>query len=77
MTRKRESISSNKAMLVVADGVIGAGVLLVFGILAGHFLDQKFSSTPWLTLILCFLGAGAGLARLIIKAINLNKETIE
>lgn len=77
MDKKEEPLSTNKAMLVVADGVIGAGVLLVLGVWLGQFLDHKFLTTPWLTIILCFLGGGAGLARLIIKAIALNKEEIE
>lgn len=77
MAKKQESISTNKAMLTVADGVIGAGVLLILGICLGHYLDQKFGSTPWLTIILCFAGGGVGLARLVIKAINLNKDEIE
>jgi F0F1-type ATP synthase assembly protein I len=34
-------------------------------------------TTPWLTIILCFLGGGAGLARLVIKAVKLNKDDIE
>ncbi len=77
MAKKEESISTNKAMLTVADGVIGAGILLVMGIWLGHYLDQKFASTPWLTIILCFVGGGTGLARLVIKAINLNKDEID
>lgn len=77
MAKDTESTSTNKAMFTVADGVIGAGVLLVLGICLGHVLDQKFSTTPWLTIILCFAGGAAGLARLVIKAINLNKDTIE
>ncbi len=77
MAKKEESISTNKAMLAVADGVIGAGVLLVLGICLGHYLDQRLASTPWLTIILCFVGGGAGLARLVLKAIALNKDEIE
>jgi len=73
----KEPISTNQAMMTVADGVIGAAVLLVLGLCLGHYLDQKLMTTPWLTIILCFLGGGAGLARLVIKAIKLNKDDIE
>jgi len=77
MPKDKETLSTNKAMITVADGVIGAGILLVLGVWLGHFLDQKFSTTPWLTIILCFLGGGVGLTRLIVKAINLNKDEIK
>ena len=76
MNKKDDSMTSKQAMFIVADGVVGAGVLLVLGILLGHYLDQKLSSSPWLTVILCFVGAGAGLARLVVKAIKLNKDEI-
>ncbi len=77
MAKEKEPISTNKAMITVADGVLGAGVLVALGVCLGHFLDQKLGSTPWLTILCSLIGGGAGLARLVMKAIKLDKEDIQ
>jgi len=71
--KKYKGVSINKAVLAVSDGVVGAAVLIVIGIYAGLYLDKKFMTSPWFTLGLLFLGGGVGLARLVIKAMNLDK----
>jgi F0F1-type ATP synthase assembly protein I len=60
------------ALLTVGDSILGAAVLIMLGTWGGSFLDQKFQTTPWLSITLAMLGAGLGLARLVIKAIKLN-----
>jgi F0F1-type ATP synthase assembly protein I len=71
--KKDKGVSINKAMLAVGDGVIGAAVLIIIGIYLGLYLDKKFMTSPWFTLGLLFLGGGIGLARLVMKAMNLDK----
>jgi F0F1-type ATP synthase assembly protein I len=61
------------AMMAVADGVLGAAALVVIGMWLGGWLDQKFATAPWFSLGLSLTGGGAGLARLVIKAINIEK----
>lgn len=61
-----------RALFAVADGVLGAGILIMLGTWAGGFLDQKLQTAPWISISLALLGGGLGLARLVIKAINLD-----
>jgi F0F1-type ATP synthase assembly protein I len=61
------------ALMTVADGVLGAAVLVVVGMWLGGWLDQKLNTAPWLSIGLSLTGAGVGLARLVIKAINIEK----
>ena len=49
----------------------------MLGVYAGQFLDQKLHTAPWFATILPMLGGGIGLARLVIKAINLDKDKPE
>jgi len=71
--KKYKGVSINKALLAVGDGVLGAAILIVIGIYAGLYLDKKFMTSPWFTLGLLFLGGGLGLARLVMKAMSLDK----
>jgi len=61
------------ALLTVGDSILGAAVLIILGTWAGGFLDQKLHTGPWLSISLALLGAGLGLARLVIKAIKLGE----
>lgn len=77
MSKIQTPISINKAMITVADGVLGAAVLIMIGVFAGHYLDQKLRITPWLSILLPLTGGGIGLSRLVIKAISLEKDKDE
>ncbi len=77
MSKLQKPISINKAMITVADGVLGAAVLVTIGVFAGHYLDQKLMITPWLSILLPLVGGGLGLSRLVIKAISLEKDKDE
>lgn len=37
------------------------GICMVLSVLAGHWLDKWLGTTPWLTVVLAFLGAAAAL----------------
>ena len=77
VSKEKEPVSTKKAMIAVGDGVLGAGLLVALGAYFGHIIDQKIGSTPWLTIVLSISGAGLGLARLVQKAIKLDKEDIQ
>jgi F0F1-type ATP synthase assembly protein I len=70
---KSENGNLKGAMMAVADGVLGAAALVVIGMWLGGWLDQKFATGPWLSIGLSLAGAAAGLARLVVKAINIEK----
>lgn len=67
----RDNGNLKAALMTVADGVLGAAALVVIGMWAGGWLDQKFATAPWLSIGLSLAGAAAGLTRLVIKAINI------
>jgi len=63
---------AQRAFLVVGDGVLGAGLLIMIGAWGGNFLDDRFHTTPWISLCSSLLLGGLGLARLIAKANELD-----
>lgn len=56
------------AMMAVSDGVLGAGALIMLGVWGGNMLDDRFHTTPWISLTLSLVLGGLGLARLVSKA---------
>lgn len=56
----------------VADGVLGAAILVVVGVFAGNWLDERLHTAPWMSVGLAMLGGGLGLWRLCIKALALD-----
>lgn len=67
-----KSDNSKKAMMFVMDGVLGAAALVLVGVFAGNWLDEKLHSAPWWSLGLSMLGGGLGLWRLCVKAMALD-----
>ncbi len=65
---------SKQAFVVVGDGVLGAGLLIMIGAWGGNLLDDRFHTTPWLSLSLSLLLGGLGLARLVAKANKLDSR---
>jgi len=63
-----------KALLVVSDGVLGAGVLIMVGVWGGNMLDDRFHTAPWISLVLSLGLGGLGLARLVSKANQLDSS---
>jgi F0F1-type ATP synthase assembly protein I len=61
-----------QAMLVVSDGVLGAGALIMLGVWGGNMLDDRFHTAPWISLGLSLFLGGLGLARLVSKANQLD-----
>jgi ATP synthase protein I len=58
-------------------GTVGLDLVLsiVFGFFAGRWLDGKFSTHPWLTLIGFMFGVIAGFRGLYRAALKMRKET--
>ena len=48
----------------------------VVGALAGQWLDRRFNTAPWLTLVFLFLGFGAAV-RLVVRTIRRVNEIQE
>ena len=63
-----------KALLVVSDGVLGAGALIMLGVWGGNMLDDRFHTAPWISLVLSLSLGGLGLARLVSKANQLDSS---
>lgn len=59
-------------MFVVSDLVLGAAVLVLLGMWAGNFADDKLHTAPWGSIGLSLLGAGLGLWRMVKKATSLD-----
>lgn len=64
-------------MFAVSEAILGAGILIALGTWGGNWLDQKLHTAPWLSISLSIIGAGLGLARLIIKAQQINQPASE
>jgi F0F1-type ATP synthase assembly protein I len=73
MPMKVERENKN-AMMVVGDGVLGAAVLVIIGVNAGNWLDDRFHTAPAWSFALSLLGGGAGLWRLVAKANSLDSN---
>ncbi len=58
--------------MFVMDGVLGAAALVLVGVFAGNWLDEKLHTAPWWSLGLSMLGGGLGLWRLCVKAMALD-----
>lgn len=55
---------------LVTLGIYGAigfqlAISVVVGVMAGRYLDARWGTTPWLTIVGMFLGSGAGFWNLI------------
>lgn len=65
-----------RGMFVAGDAMLGAAVLVVLGVWAGNFLDEKLHSAPWCSLGLSILGGVLGIWRMIKKATSLDTPGI-
>ena len=63
-----ENANLKRALFAVSDAVLGAAVLLCLGVYGGAWLDTRLHTSPWLSVSLSILGAGLGLARMVMKA---------
>jgi len=63
-----------KAVAAASDAVLGAAVLTGLGAWGGLFLDEKLHASPWFAVTLGLLGAGLGLARMVKKALDAEKQ---
>jgi F0F1-type ATP synthase assembly protein I len=64
-----------QAMFQVSDGVIGAAILIVIGLLGGQWLDKQFHTSPTLMIVLSMIGGGVGLVRLVKKAMLIGADS--
>jgi F0F1-type ATP synthase assembly protein I len=71
-TPEKGSSSVQQTVMVVGDGVLGAGLAIMLGVWGGNMLDDRFHTAPWISLTLSLLGGGLGLARLVSKANQLD-----
>ena len=64
-----------KGVAAASDAVIGAAVLTGLGVWGGLYLDERLNSTPWFAVSLGLLGGGLGLARMVKKALDAEKQS--
>lgn len=69
---KDDGSNLRTALVTVGDAVLGAAVMVLIGVWAGGFLDQKLNTGPWLSLTLSIVGGGLGLWRMVKKAMQLD-----
>lgn len=61
-------------MGILYDLIFGVFVLTFLATCFGNFLDKKFHTSPWLAILFGLVAIVFGLARLIIKANDLDKR---
>ncbi len=64
-----------QALATGGEAVVGIGLLSGLGAWGGTFLDGKFHTTPLLAIVLSLLGLGLGLTRMVVKALQSEKES--
>ncbi|MBI4534439.1 MAG: AtpZ/AtpI family protein [Candidatus Melainabacteria bacterium] len=64
-----------KAFATAGDAVLGAAILTGLGAWSGFWLDDKLHTSPWLAIFLALLGSGLGLARMVLKATELERKS--
>lgn len=67
-----QNLRENGALLT-AGFQLAAGVLIFFFI--GYWLDGKFNTTPWLTVLFSMIGAGASVYKFIRTALSVSENT--
>lgn len=71
----KDDTDLKQAMFQVSDGVIGAAILIVIGILGGRWLDAHFQTGAVWTIGLSMTGGALGLIRLVIKAMQIGANS--
>lgn len=75
VAEKDDNTDLKRALFTVSDAVLGAAVLLALGVYGGAWLDKQFNCAPFLSVGLALLGGGIGLARMVMKAQALDKNS--
>lgn len=65
----------SQALASAGDAVLAIAVLVGLGAWGGMWLDEKFHTQPLLAITLSLLGMVGGLARMVIKALQAEKQT--
>jgi len=73
MDKKDEDRELWNQMAGAGESIIGCAVLVALGVWAGQYLDKQFHTELW-TIGLALLGAGLGLARMVMKAMKSEKK---
>jgi ATP synthase protein I len=68
------SMRSVRTMSLAFSAGISLIAPIVIGALGGNWLDRKFSTTPWLTLVLLLLGVVAGFTQMIRVLQRIERE---
>ena len=67
----------SKGLASAGDAVLAIAVLVGLGAWGGMWLDEKFHTQPLLAITLSLLGMTGGLARMVIKALQTEKQDRE
>lgn len=71
--KKSDTDGLGKSLASAGESVLGIGILSGLGAWGGFQLDDHFHTSPWIAVTLAMLGLGAGLARMVIQALNSEK----
>lgn len=63
----------SKYLAAAGDAAVSLTILILAGIYGGQWLDEKFHTTPWLSLTLAIAGLSLGLWRIISKTMKLDR----
>lgn len=61
-------------MGILIDLIFGVFVLTALAATLGYYLDNKFNTAPWLSIILGILAIILGLTRLVLKSNQISKK---
>lgn len=64
-----------KAIASASDAVLAIAILVALGVWGGNWLDDKFHTQPLMAICLALLGMAAGLARMVLKALQTEKQS--
>jgi ATP synthase protein I len=70
---KRERLRTMKEMAYFSSLGFQVALSIVIGLAAGVYLDRKFGTSPWLTLILLGMGIVAGFRNLWLAIRKIRK----
>ncbi len=68
-----EGSQLSKALGTAGEAVLASAALIVLGAWSGMWLDKQLHTQPLLTLLLAILGMFLGLARMVKKALDMDR----
>ena len=74
MEKKDDSAETWKQLAGAGESILACAILVALGVWGGGHLDERFHTAPLLQVGLALLGAGLGLARMVMRAMQSEKK---